>query len=107
MIVRPYLWMGGGGLIVFVFFLLLSLLVIAAVAGACILIWRAVARQHQSGGPQPGYGPPPGYQPPGPGPMTPARTVEERLAELDDLHSRGVISDDEHRDARAKILSDG
>ena len=39
--------------------------------------------------------------------MMPARTVEERLAELDDLHERGVISDDEHREARGRILSEG
>jgi len=32
------------------------------------------------------------------------RSIEQRLAELDDLRTRGVISDDEHRDARAAIL---
>ncbi|GAA5028654.1 SHOCT domain-containing protein [Microbacterium fluvii] len=40
-------------------------------------------------------------------PQAPApaeRTVEERLAELDDLVARGVISADERRDARARIL---
>jgi hypothetical protein len=37
----------------------------------------------------------------------PRRTAEERLAELDDLHRRGVISDQERHDARAKILSGG
>jgi hypothetical protein len=37
----------------------------------------------------------------------PPRTVEERLTELDDLHRRGVISDQERHDARAKVLSDG
>lgn len=117
MFVRPHTWIGIGP-VVLVFFLLLSLLVIAAVAGACVLIWRAVAR-HQPGGPPPGYGPGPGFPPPPPppgaptagqgptGPMVPARTVEERLADLDDLHERGVISDDEHRDARARILSEG
>ena len=31
-------------------------------------------------------------------------SVEQRLRELDDLHSRGVISDDEHREGRRKIL---
>jgi hypothetical protein len=35
---------------------------------------------------------------------TPEKTLEERLAELDDLHARGVISDDEHRDARSAAL---
>lgn len=38
--------------------------------------------------------------------VPPPRTMEERLAELDDLHRRGVISDQERHDARAKILSD-
>lgn len=38
----------------------------------------------------------------------PARkTIEERLAELDDLHRRSVISDDEHKDARAKVIAEG
>lgn len=32
------------------------------------------------------------------------RPLEQRLAELDDLHARGVISADEHRDARAAAL---
>ena len=32
------------------------------------------------------------------------RSVEQRLAELDDLRARGVISEDEHREARAAIL---
>jgi hypothetical protein len=35
------------------------------------------------------------------------RPTEDRLRELDDLHARGVISDDEHRTARAAALSDG
>lgn len=37
-------------------------------------------------------------------PPAPERTVEERLVELDSLHARGVISDDERRTARAAIL---
>ena len=32
------------------------------------------------------------------------RTVEQRLAELDDLHRRGVISTEEHGTARARAL---
>lgn len=36
--------------------------------------------------------------------LAPTRTLEQRLAELDDLHRRGVISDDEHRAARAEAL---
>jgi hypothetical protein len=33
-----------------------------------------------------------------------AQSLEQRLAELDDLHRRGVISDEEHRTARADVL---
>lgn len=36
--------------------------------------------------------------------FAPPTTLEQRLAELDDLHRRGVISDDEHRTARAEAL---
>lgn len=34
----------------------------------------------------------------------PARSLEERLSEVDTLHARGVISDDERAAARASIL---
>ena len=34
-----------------------------------------------------------------------AKTVEERLAELDSLHGRGLISSEELHQARAKILA--
>jgi hypothetical protein len=33
------------------------------------------------------------------------KTIEQRLAELDDLHERGVISDAERAAARAKIIA--
>src|SRR4051794_19077620 len=33
------------------------------------------------------------------------KPLEQRLAELDDLHARGVISAEEHADARAKALA--
>ena len=36
----------------------------------------------------------------------PDRTIEERLAELDDLHGRGVITDAELAEGRSKIISD-
>jgi hypothetical protein len=36
---------------------------------------------------------------------TPARSKEERLSEVMDLHERGLISDAELTDARAKIIS--
>jgi hypothetical protein len=40
------------------------------------------------------------------GPLaTPVRSLEQRLAELDDLHRRGVISDSEHGDARRAALA--
>ncbi len=35
----------------------------------------------------------------------PERSVEQRLAEVDDLHARGVISADERAAARAAILA--
>lgn len=34
----------------------------------------------------------------------PAPTIEQRLVELDDLRARGIISDEEHREARAAVL---
>ncbi|GGK98952.1 cytochrome c-type biogenesis protein CcmH/NrfG [Curtobacterium luteum] len=36
--------------------------------------------------------------------LAPDKSLEQRLAELDDLHARGVISDEEHRLARAEAL---
>lgn len=42
-----------------------------------------------------------------PAPLTserPPRTIEERLAELDDLHERGVITTEERASARAKVI---
>ena len=43
-------------------------------------------------------------QPPAPPAQPPARTLEERLAELDDLAARGVITDSERSEARARLL---
>jgi hypothetical protein len=41
------------------------------------------------------------------GPLgTPAKSLEQRLSELDDLHRRGLITDDEHSTARRAALSD-
>jgi cytochrome c-type biogenesis protein CcmH/NrfG len=34
-------------------------------------------------------------------------TLEERLRELDDLHGRGVISDEERATTRARLLAEG
>ena len=39
--------------------------------------------------------------------LAPRRSLEDRLAELDDLRSRGVISEEEHTTARAKALAEG
>lgn len=38
------------------------------------------------------------------GDVAPAKSLEERLSEIDDLHARQVISDDERAAARAAIL---
>ena len=35
------------------------------------------------------------------------KSLEERLRELEDLHGRGVISDEEYRVARQSALADG
>jgi uncharacterized membrane protein len=37
----------------------------------------------------------------------PASSLEERLRELDDLHGRGVISDEERATTRARLLAEG
>jgi hypothetical protein len=47
--------------------------------------------------------PPPTLIPPPPPP--PATSIEQRLAELGDLHARGVITDDELAAGRAKIIA--
>jgi Short C-terminal domain len=39
-------------------------------------------------------------------PAAPGKSIEQRLAELDDLHARGVITADEHAAARAKVIAD-
>jgi competence protein ComGC len=39
--------------------------------------------------------------------LAPERTLEERLRELDDLHTRGVISDEERATTRARLLAEG
>ena len=36
--------------------------------------------------------------------LAPEGTLEQRLVELDDLRERGVISEQEHREARARAL---
>lgn len=38
--------------------------------------------------------------------LAPERSVEDRLAELDRLHSAGTISDEERAAARARVLGD-
>ena len=39
-------------------------------------------------------------------PAAEARSLDERLAEVDGLHTRGIISDAEHAAARERILRD-
>jgi hypothetical protein len=39
--------------------------------------------------------------------IAPAKTLEQRLTELDDLRDRGVITEDERAAARAKVLAEG
>jgi hypothetical protein len=46
--------------------------------------------------------PPP---PAAPQPPAPARSIEQRLAELGDLHARGVITDDELAAGRAAVIA--
>lgn len=105
--------MGGGSGIPSWF---IALFVIAALVGIGTSIWRYsvlrsgglnpfVAREqleaklNQNLSAQPG---PPGQ----PAPPS-AKSVEERLAELTDLHSRGVITDEELAAGRAKIIGGG
>lgn len=38
-------------------------------------------------------------------PSGPAKAIEERLAELDDLHDRGIITAEERAAGRAKIIA--
>ena len=40
----------------------------------------------------------------GPTPGRPVKTIEERLAELEDLHGRGVITPEELAAGRAKVI---
>jgi hypothetical protein len=42
-----------------------------------------------------------------PAPGQPAKTTEQRLAELDNLHERGVISGEERAAGRARIIGGG
>lgn len=44
---------------------------------------------------------------PAAGQPEPAKSLEQRLADLDDLRNRGVITEDERAAARAKVLADG
>lgn len=41
-----------------------------------------------------------------PAPVQPAKTIEERLAELEDLHERGVITAEERAGGRAKVIGE-
>lgn len=60
----------------------MGLIVVAVVV---VVVWIAVVRSRRSNG-------------------APRTLREQRFAELDDLHARGVITDDERRAARAEAL---
>jgi hypothetical protein len=103
----------------------IAIFVIAALVGVGTSIWRysvlrrgglnplvareqLEARLNQSlttppAPPMPAPPPPPMAAPPPP--PAPARSIEQRLAELGDLHARGVITDDELAAGRAKIIA--
>jgi hypothetical protein len=93
----------------------IALFVIVALVGIGMAIWRAVvlsrsglnplvareqleARLAQSLSQQNPAPPAP------PAPAQQEKSIEERLAELNDLHDRGVISDEERAAGRAKII---
>jgi hypothetical protein len=42
---------------------------------------------------------------PGTAPQAPGKSIEARLAELGDLHARGIITDAELAEARSKVIS--
>jgi hypothetical protein len=102
----------GMGHVGFLGFMGLSGLVLVGVIVLVVVLATNASRRTE---PPTGYGPPPpppGYLQPGQQPggapyCGPApRSVEQRLAELDDLLRRGVISPDEHAAARARILGE-
>jgi hypothetical protein len=57
------------------------------------------------GAPPPGYGYPPQAAPPAaPPPQPAAPSMMDQLTQLADLHTKGVLSDDEFTAAKAKLL---
>jgi hypothetical protein len=94
----------------------IGLIVIIAVVGIGTSIWRYsvlrsgglnpfVAREQLEARLNQNLSAPPGPLAPSAPPA--AKSVEERLAELSDLHSRGVITDEELAAGRAKIIGEG
>jgi len=74
-------------------FTAIAFLVVAAFLG----LWGAglLIRSRRRSRPAPSASPEPETE----------QTTQERLAELDDLHSRGMIDDDEYTDRRAELMS--
>lgn len=76
--------------------LFFPLAIIAVLAGIATSVGRYRARQQLEARvcQDPATPPPPS-----------GRSIEERLAELDQLNARGVISDQERADGRARIIA--
>jgi Flp pilus assembly protein TadB len=87
-------------------FLFFAIIAIVAVAGIGVTLWRFTVRRAEGKSPlaasqqlasrryESQLAPAPS-----------GRSVEERLAELDQLNARGVISDQERADGRARIIA--
>ena len=99
----PYPDPGSSGIPTF-FKVFIAILIVALVAGVISIIWRAVVLRRA------------GLNPliadtqlearlANSQALAPAKPIEERLAELADLHQRGVISDEELAAARLKVIS--
>jgi len=92
--------------------LFIALVVIAVLVGVGSSIWRYsvlrrgglnpfVAREQLEARLNQSLSKPP----PPPAPAAPGRSIEQRLAELGDLHARGVITDAELAAGRAAIIA--
>lgn len=78
------------------------LLVVAVIVGVVLLGSAARRGSRPPGGQQTPRGP----AGPRPGAGPGLRSKEDRLREIDDLHGRGVISENEYRETRKRILDD-
>ena len=77
---------------------------VAGVQMGARLANRALFNPPAAPGQNPAPGPATTAAPPGPS-ARPERTVEQKLADLQDLLDRGVITSDEWHEARLKIIS--